>query len=92
MRVLLGRAPDEKHAGMMSPGQWTEVAKESPGMSREIRFTVPLVVTALISLLAVADGAKRPAARWASYDLPQVATINKRMIASWKEYAKSFLF
>ena len=55
-------------------------------MSREIRFTVPLVVTALISLLAVADGAKRPAARWASYDLPQVATINKRMIASWKEW------
>ena len=55
-------------------------------MSREIRFSVPLVVTALISLLAVADGAKRPAARWASYDLPQVATINKRMIDSWKEW------
>ena len=36
-------------------------------MSREIRFTVPLVVTALISLLAAADAAKRPAARWASY-------------------------
>ena len=26
-RVLHGRAPDEKHAGMMPLGQWTEVAR-----------------------------------------------------------------